>query len=194
MPDAIDQVLANLEHNARRFRDEAARLEQANLNGAATVSNDVVTVTVDGSGALLSAVFTGATTDPDRWRLGFGDAYVAALANRRPAASPDQVAGLVVASPPEGPVAPEQDLARARIDRMLQRAATRTTDLSTLTRSASVGGVSLTLNGMRLIVDASATRDLLAGGVPADDAVMAAYRQALAEIEAATATLLEGTP
>lgn len=28
MPDAIDRVLANLEHNARRFTDESARMDR----------------------------------------------------------------------------------------------------------------------------------------------------------------------
>lgn len=193
MPDAIDRVLANLEHNARRFTDESARMGQANLNGAATVSNDVVTVTVDGAGILLSAVFTGGVTDPGRWRIGFGDAYSEALAQRRPANAASEVPGLITTPQPSGPIAPEQDEARARMERMLQHSRTLTTPVADLTRTATVDDVSISVNGMRIIVDATVTRSALEAGIPLDDDVMAAYRQALAEIEDAITGQLEGT-
>ncbi len=192
MSDVINRVLANLEHNARRYADEGNRLDAADRSGAATVANDVVTVTVDGSGDLIAAVFSGVATDPERWRLGFGNAYVEALSQRHPAAARNLVPDLIQAPEPEGPLAPEQDEARARIDRALQRSRTLSFPISDLTRTATVDGISVTVNGMRIIVDATATRAALEGGLPVDDAVMAAHHQALAELDDAITALLEG--
>jgi DNA-binding protein YbaB len=189
---AVEQVLRNLEHNARRFREEASRLDAANRAGAATVSNDVVTVTVDGSGALLSAEFAGDVTEPERWRQGFASAYVEALAERRPAHAQERVTGLVIGPEPQGPLAPEQDEARHRIEATLQRARTLDVPLSDAVRTATIDGVTIGVNGMRLIVDASVTRAALDGGTDLDSAVLAAYHLALAELDAMADTLLGG--
>jgi hypothetical protein len=181
-----DEVLDRLERNAQAFLDEAARLDEA-AAAVATVTNDGATVTVNASGQLVAVQFPTTPTTPDRWNRQFGEAYSQALFERPEVHVPRQVPGTPGVPAPEGPRAPEQDLVAAQIraDQARALAHLADPDEGPVTSTATVRGVTLTVNAVEVIIDAIVSTEALRDHQKFADLgehVMAAYTEACARL------------
>ncbi|MGJ6979175.1 hypothetical protein ACSDQ9_01405 [Aestuariimicrobium soli] len=185
---AHEDALSRLERTAQAFLDEASRLDAA-ASETATATNEGATVTVNARGQLVAVDFPPMPTTPERWNHFFGEAYTQALWERPDLVVPTEAPGPPGVRPSDRPRAPEQEVVAAQIRALQERELAEMTARNAVAQaeppsfSASSGGVTITVNTLEVIIDATASTEALRDHSSLDDHVMAAYRAACARID-----------
>jgi DNA-binding protein YbaB len=190
----MDELLASIQRTAAAYGAEADRMATADAESAGSGQTDLVSVTVAGSGQLLRVSTTASDATPTRWRRQFTTAYEQALRSRTTTAAAPLVPGVDAARGRQGGPAttPEAEASRHVDEQRIEAwsdVAERIVDLS---ESASAEGVTVTVNGMLLVVDTSITQAALTNGA-VDGAVLVAYEQACSAVQIRLTRLVEGT-
>ena len=189
----IDELLASIQRTAAAYGAEADRMATTDAESAGRGQTDVVSVSVTGSGRLLRVETTASDATPTRWRGQFATAYEQALRSRTTTAAPPLVPGVDAPRGSQGePATPEAEASRGVDEQRIAAWSGVAERVPDVTGSATADGVTVTVNGMLLVVDTSVTQTALTSGA-VDGAVLVAYEQACGAAQARLTTLVEGT-
>lgn len=190
----IDELLASIQRTAAAYGAEADRMATTDAESAGRGQTDVVSVTVAGSGRLLRVETNPSDATPTRWRGQFTTAYEQALRSRTTTASASLVPGVDAARGRQGEPAttPEAEASRELDEQRIAAWSGVAERVPDVTASATADGVTVTVNGMLLVVDTSVTQTALTNSA-ADGAVLVAYEQACTAVQTRLAGLVEGT-
>ncbi len=180
----MSQVLSRLRANADAYLAEAAAMSAADRAGAAAGVTPTAVVTVDGSGRMILVEIVGSTQSPDRWAMDVQQAYQEALALRVPTVARPLVPGVVTAPPPEMSDDIVTAPVRERGEALLEAASRLAGEVPDQTADATVEGITVTVNGMGLMVGVRISDAELQG--PAGDQethLLAAYEAARSEMD-----------
>ena len=187
----IDELLASIRRTAAAYGAEAARMSTADADGAGSGQTDVVSVAVTGSGRLQRVETTGADATPTRWRGQFTTAYEQALRSRTSTAAAALVPGVAAPRGRQGDLAtPEAEASRSADEQRIAAWAGVAERVPDVTDTATVDGVTVTVNGMLLVVDISVTQTALSSGL-VDAAALVAYEQACSAVQNRLTRLVE---
>jgi DNA-binding protein YbaB len=187
----IDELLASIRRTASAYGAEAARMSTADADGAGNGRTDVVSVAVSGSGRLLRVETTASDATPTRWRGQFTSAYEQALRARTSTAAAAIVPGGAAPRGRQGdPAGPEAEASRSADEQRIAAWAGVAERVPDVTETATVDGVSVTVNGMLLVVDVQVTQTALTSGL-VDAAVLVAYEQACSAVQNRLTRLVE---
>jgi DNA-binding protein YbaB len=190
----FDELLASIRRTAAAYGAEADRMATTDAEGAGRGQTDVVSVTVSGSGRLLRVETTASDVTPTRWRGQFTTAYEQALRSRTTTAAATLVPGVDAPRGRQGDPAtsPEAEASRGADEQRIAAWAGVAERVPDVTESANADGVTVTVNGMLLVVDTSVTQTALTNSA-ADGAVLVAYEQACDAVQARLNHLVELT-
>ncbi len=190
----FDELLASIQRTAAAYGAEAARMATTDAEGAGRGLTDAVSVTVSGSGRLLRVETTTSDVTPTRWRGQLTTAYEQALRSRSTTVAAPVVPGVDGPRGHQGDPAatPEAEASRAVDEQRIAAWAGVAELVPDVTETATVDGVTVTVNGMLLVVDTSVTRTALTNGA-VDEAVLVAFEQACDAVRNRLTRLVEVT-
>lgn len=188
----MDELLASIRRTAAAYGAEADRMATTDAEGAGRGQTDVVSVAVSGSGRLLRVETTASDATPTRWRGQFTSAYEQALRARTATAAAALVPGVAQPRGRQGEPAtsPEAEASRDADEQRIAAWAGVAERVPDVTASATAEGVTVTVNGMLLVVDIGVTQAALSSGV-VDGAVLVAFEQACDAVQTQLNRLVE---
>jgi DNA-binding protein YbaB len=167
-------------------------MSTADAEGAGSGQTDVVSVAVTGSGRLQRIETTASDATPTRWRGQFTTAYEQALRARTSTTAAALVPGVAAPQGRRGDPAttPEAEASRSADEQRIAAWAGVAERVPDVTDTATVDGVTVTVNGMLLVVDVAVTQTALTSGL-VDAAVLVAYDQACSAVQNRLTRLVE---
>lgn len=188
----MDELLASIRRTAAAYGAEADRMATTDAEGAGRGQTDVVSVAVSGSGRLLRVETTASDATPTRWRGQFTSAYEQALRARTATAAAALVPGVAQPRGRQGEPAtsPEAEASRDADEQRIAAWAGVAERVPDVTASATAEGVTVTVNGMLLVVDIGVTQATLSSGA-VDGAVLVAFEQACDAVQTQLNRLVE---
>ncbi len=188
----MDELLASIRRTAAAYGAEADRMATTDAEGAGRGQTDVVSVAVSGSGRLLRVETTASDATPTRWRGQFTSAYEQALRARTATAAAALVPDVPQPRGRQGEPAtsPEAEASRDADEQRIGAWAGVAERVADVTASATAEGVTVTVNGMLLVVDIGVTQAALSSGT-VDGAVLVAFEQACDAVQTQLNRLVE---
>lgn len=188
----FDELLASIRRTAAAYGAEADRMATTDAESAGRGQTDVVSVTVSGSGRLLRVETTASDATPTRWRGQFTTAYEQALRSRTTTGAAPLVPGVDAPRGRQGEPAttPEAEASRDEDEQRIAAWSGVAERVPDVTASATADGVTVTVNGMLLVVDTSVTQTALTSGA-VDGAALVAYEQACDAVQTRLTRLVE---